>query len=381
MRITAVDLYEVRVPTRPDAVNSTELGPAGWDTVPKFLLRVHTDEGITGCGETYRGIARDTVAEAARSVLGKDPMTFSLANLPIGNLGDWGREKTAKPTRYHELRNQRHPAYDAFEIAIFDIVGKALNQPLYVLLGGAYRDRVSVDYWTGRRTVKDLVGKAELAQRLGFHGIKIKCTVEDPVVEGVRTIEKACGPDFKVTIDPNQRFYRPAEALQVIQALNDCESVQVFEDPVPKDNQEWYRLLRRKSHHPIAQHLSSPQDVLRALTEEAVDYLNLNHSMTGFIKLAAMADSVGIRVWHGSGCDLGILDMSYIHASAVPRNCTLPGDPVGHFIREDDLIVEGIQIENGHAVLPQTPGLGVTLDMAAVEKYAIAQALTLTAES
>lgn len=381
MQITSVDIYEVRVPTKPDATNSPEWGPAGWDTVPKFVLQVHTSEGITGSGETYRGVHRDQVVEGARAVLGKDPMAMPLAHLPIGNLGDWGREQPVHPTRYHELRVQRHPVYDAFEIAIFDIVGQALQKPIHALLGGAHRDRVPVDFWTGRRSAKDLVRKAEEGQKLGFHGIKIKCTVEDPVVEGVRLVSEVCGADFKVTIDPNERFYRPAEALRVIEALNDCESVQVFEDPVPKINQEWYRLLRRKSHHPIAQHLSTPEAVLSAITEEAVDYLNLNHSMTGFVKLAAMADAAGIRVWHGSGCDLGILDMSYIHASAVPRNCTLPGDPVGHFVREDDLIVEGIRIEDGHAILPTAPGLGVKLDLAAVERYSIARPVTVAADA
>ena len=79
----------------------------------------------------------------------------------------------------------------------------------------------------------------------------------------------------------------------------------------------------------------------------------------------------GVPVWHGSGVDLGILDMSYVHACAAAPAATLPSDIVGNFLREDDLIVEPIRIEGGYAYVPDRPGLGVELDEAAVNRYAV----------
>jgi len=76
-------------------------------------------------------------------------------------------------------------------------------------------------------------------------------------------------------------------------------------------------------------------------------------------------------VWHGSRVDLGILDMAHIHASAAAPACTLPSDIVGNLLREDDLIVEPIAMEDGQAIVPDRPGLGVELDLAALEKYTV----------
>jgi muconate cycloisomerase len=68
--------------------------------------------------------------------------------------------------------------------------------------------------------------------------------------------------------------------------------------------------------------------------------------------------------------DLGIRDMSSVHAAAA-AGCRIPSDIIGHLLREDDLIVEPIRFEDGALVVPETPGLGVELDRAALEKYRV----------
>lgn len=386
VRITDVIVYQVVVPAKADGVNSPEFGPAGWDRAPKTLIRILTDEGIEGCGEMYREVSLEQTLDGGRSLLGRDPLSFSLPALPVGPAPEIAQAQARFPTRTDEMVLPRHPAYDGYEIALFDLIGKALGRPVHQLLGGKYWDRVPVDYWTGRRTAADLAKKAEEGMKLGFHGIKIKTTSQDPVVEGVRLVERTCGGGFKVTIDPNERFYRAAEAMRIIRQLEDCESVQVFESPVPHYNIGWYQLLRQKTRHPLAQHIyaGNPQPyqhLLRLIGANAVDYMNLNHAMWHFVQLAAICDAAGIQVWHGSGCDLGVMDMSYIQASSAARNCTLPGDPVGHFIREDDLIVEEIEIRDGYATVPDRPGLGVTIDLDAVARFAAGQPVSLAAMS
>ena len=86
---------------------------------------------------------------------------------------------------------------------------------------------------------------------------------------------------------------------------------------------------------------------------------------------AAIAHAAGIPCWHGSGVDLGIMELSYLHAASAARNCILGSDLVGSWTREDDLIVEGIRFEDGDAIVPDKPGLGCELDMDALEKYRI----------
>ena len=69
--------------------------------------------------------------------------------------------------------------------------------------------------------------------------------------------------------------------------------------------------------------------------------------------------------------DLGVRDMSSVHAAAA-AGCQLPSDIIGHLFREDDLIIEPIEMVNGCAVVPDRPGLGVELDRDALEKYNVA---------
>jgi muconate cycloisomerase len=93
--------------------------------------------------------------------------------------------------------------------------------------------------------------------------------------------------------------------------------------------------------------------------------------MFGFVRMAAMAHAYGALCWHGSGVDLGIAEHSYLHAAASARNCVLPSDLVGSWVREDDLIVSPLRIEEGHAVVPNAPGLGCELDLDALRRHRV----------
>lgn len=372
MRISNVRYWKVRVPMKPDTVNSPDWGPAGFDEVPKFIIRIETDEGVYGLGETARGEREEQVARWAAHLRGRDPLAMNWQDLPApaGGFALVGQDSQKYPPRPHEPEFAWDPVYDAIEMAIYDLVGRALGVPVCRLLGGAWRDRVLVDYWFGRMSPEDCARKARVAVAQGFQGLKMKCALEDPMVERVRAITEAAGPAFRITIDPNERFYRPAEAIRLARELEGY-NVEVFEDPFPKWNLDWYVLFRQKTTIPVAMHLADPRAVITAIKHEASDYFNLGGPMAQFVKTAAIADAAGAPCWHGSGVDLGIRDASYIHACAAARSCTLASDIIGNFLREDDLIVEPLRFERGYAMVPQNPGLGVELDEAALEHYRI----------
>jgi muconate cycloisomerase len=84
--------------------------------------------------------------------------------------------------------------------------------------------------------------------------------------------------------------------------------------------------------------------------------------------MADIADTAGVPCWHGSEVDLGILEASYLHACAAARNCTKRSDILGELVRKDDLIFESLEITDGLARVLQKPGLGVDLDLKAVQK-------------
>jgi muconate cycloisomerase len=84
---------------------------------------------------------------------------------------------------------------------------------------------------------------------------------------------------------------------------------------------------------------------------------------------ASTAAAAGMRCWHGSGNDLGIMETSHMHAVAAAPNCTMASDFVGSWTRADDLITEPLSFADGFTPTPMAPGLGCELDSAAIERY------------
>jgi muconate cycloisomerase len=375
VKIARIDVDEVAVPCKPDTVNSPEWGVDAWESMARFIVRLHTDDGLTGVGETQRGVAEGAVRAAAESLLGADPLALPWQELPLlpemsAMLVGWNAP--AYPPRPHELpASLRNPAYDAFEMAILDLAGKALGVPVHRLLGGAYRERVPVDFWIGRRTPADAARKAREARALGYTGLKMKAAAEDPMVERVRAIAEAAGDDFLLVIDPNERFYRPAEALRIAKDLEGFRGIRVFEDPFPKWNLDGYRQFRAATTIPVALHLGDAQTLINAIKADACDHVNLGGGLAIFPRLAAIADAAGMWCWHGSGVDLGIREAAYLHAACLARNCLLNSDIFGRLIREHDLLTTPLTIRDGLATVPTGPGLGVELDLAAVEHYRV----------
>lgn len=360
MKIVTVDIWTVVVPTIPGRVHSPDwVAETGWDQVPKHILRLNTDTELAGIGETGRGVPVEEVRQGAVQLLGEDPETLILQDIfaQCAKGGEDGVDVGGGP------------AYDAFEMAVFDLVGKAWGVPVHALLGGAVRDRVRADYWMGHQTPED--GKKAVARALehGFKGVKIKCKIDEPMVERLQAMRDVGGVDFKITVDPNERFHTAEQTLELAQQLEALGNVEVFEDPIPKSDLEGYIRIHEAIKLPVAMHLGRGSDILRAIKAGVVDCLNLGGGLVGFQKNAAIAHAAGLRCWHGSGNDLGIVDTSYVHAAAAAPNCTMASDFVGSWTREDDLIVAPISFVDGFVPTPMAPGLGCALDEVALARY------------
>ena len=356
LRVRRIEYFLVHQHMRPGTVNGPEpeYKETRWDEVPKYLVRLHTDEGITGVGEASRGLPEEALVTGARSLLGQDLLALDLTQLPVTPGG----------------------AYKALETAVFDAVGKAQGKRVVDLLGGAVRDRVEVDWWSGRRSPDDLARWAAEGRKQGFHGMKIKCKLGDPMVERMVAVRKAV-PDMPVTVDPNCRFNSLEAAVDLADALAAVGNVSVFEDPIPKDDYGAYTRLRREMQGtgiPLALHLGSVKDLRRAIDGGCIDVVNASPpSMVAFVEMARMAEAAGIPCWHGSGNDCGVMDLSYVHACAAAPACTLPSDIMGNRLHVEHFLKEPIRFEGGWAMVPEGAGLGGELDMAAVERQLISR--------
>jgi len=364
VKIVDVAIHKVVVPMRPGAVHSagvedklcapdpvTGRSLNFWE-FPKWIVELVADSGLVGLGEPRRGDLYRPLRECGDLLIGKNLVDLPVGNLPLPHGDDY----------------ESYIIYEAYEMAWLDLLGKHLGVPVHHLLGGKKIDRVPIDFWMGRGTPEDTAERTRMGVELGFHGIKMKCALGDPIVERVAAV-RAVAPGFSIVLDPNERFEDIEGALRVSRALEAFDRISL-ESPVPQQRLDWYRELRGSIPQKIALHLTSISELLPALRAEAADCYNLLGPLKEFTDWATLTRKSGCPTWRGTGMDLGVRDMSSVHAAAA-AGCELPCDIIGHILREDDLLVDPIRFEDGALVVPDGPGLGIELDREALEKYRV----------
>jgi muconate cycloisomerase len=373
--IKMIRATEVVVPARPGSLNSENvldkdaafakrhLTGGSWTEFanqPKWIVEIVLENGLVGVGETYRSASRDLVEEAMGRLAGKDVLKLNWRSLPIGD--------------------QR--IYEAFETAILDLAGQLLGAPIHQLLGGAFREEVECNGWTGRRTPEDAAQKAWEAMERGHKVFKFKCSDEDPVRLWTSEIRRRCGDGIKIILDPNQRWNDVETTMRLMDGV-DNGIMLGLEDPIRHADVEGYKLLRSRLGIPLYRHISLPytqdiKDIIRFVRADATDGYNFNGGAYNCLLLAEIAQLEGKTCWRGSEVDLGISETMGLHIAAASESCTIPSDIFGELVREDDLIVAGIGFRRGAAVVPTGPGLGVELDRKALGRYATGQQLEET---
>ena len=334
MKIVDVDLYEIEIPPIPPIAKYM---PKIYDLT---VCRISTDEGINGVGEVSG--KRPQFEAKAASYVGQDPLAL---------------DPFAQP--------------DPFACALLDIAGKAYDLPVHRFFGEKIRDRVPVSYWSCHMEPHETAAQAEVGVKLGFTNHKLKARSWD-IVETVRMIKDVAGPEYTVGVDPNTEFRLPHIAARLAEELEPFGTVANFEDPVLKNNLDWYRLLREKTTIPIAFHMGGPSAVLAAMKAECVDYVNLGGRAQQVRKTAAIAEAADVPCWvQMGGLCLGVKAAYSVHLQATIPNATLPCDELP-FTRVADVLEEPLTIEKGHFHVPEGPGLGVSLNMEVVEKYRVA---------
>lgn len=374
--IVGLRAREVVAPARAGATDSADMGGfmdgSPWHHMPIVLLEVRVSDGTVALGEVTRGVTladlRDPCGRLVGVQLSAGP---SLATLPttFRQPPMWNLQEAHPPP----LWMSPSPLAAAMEIALLDWAGKRLGCRVVDLLGGAYRERVPVDYWCGRQTPADLHRLITRARELGFRGLKMKSRAGDPTVRQLEAIKSAGGNDFGVTIDPMFQWHSPHDALHVLRQMERMANVRV-EDPFPQDVPEFWRRVKQVCAVPLIWHARGIDSLRRALDGNCADGFNCSGSIGEFLTIAHAVETLGYSCWHGSMAELGVGQVAHLHAAAASRCCVMPSDFVSGFVREHTLIQWDWPYKDGHLPLPSGPGLGVELDEAAIKRFARAEA-------
>jgi L-alanine-DL-glutamate epimerase-like enolase superfamily enzyme len=366
MKITDIRTDLVTVPyIEPNALAVTVL-PKG----PSVIIRVFTDEGIVGLGET-RGFTHNVAiieSEIAPLVIGEDP--FDIEKILLKYLH-------SAPALLTDMEGACE-AMGGVEIALWDIMGKKLNRPVYQLMGGKFRDRVPISAFMSLKPFDEIIYDAKEAMRKGYRTVKIKVgrNMDEDVALLAKTREVA-GPGVELRVDANGSW-APGTAARQIRKMEPYDP-QYIEQPVPRYDMEGLAYLRAKSRVPIAVcegglTMYRLSDIIR---RKAADFISTDPLRLGgllmFKKAAHMAEAAGIpMVTHV--CLLGISKAAWLHVcTSTPNtmyaNDILASNGVGFRGAVDDLVDVKFEHEKGYMRVPEGPGLGVTLNEESLKKY------------
>jgi galactonate dehydratase len=339
------------------------------------FFKVETDEGLTGVGEArslnHTEAVLGYLQEAGRNhILGSDPFEIeSLVNRMYR--GDFGRAGEIVMT-----------GIALVEMACWDIMGKALNQPVYRLLGGAVRERIKAyanGWYTVERTPEEFYKAAKIATARGYQALKL-----DPFGSGfyeleraeklrsiglVEAVRDAVGPDVEILVEMHGRF-NPVTAIEMAQELARFKPGW-FEEPVPPEN---LAALQKVSQAiaplgiPIAtgERIHTPHDFRELLERQAADIIQVDLTHYGGLlntkKLAAWADAYYVLIApHNVGGPVSTA--AALHLAACTPNFKIQehfNDFCEPYVKE--AAPGNPEVIEGYFALPQGPGLGVTLN-------------------
>jgi L-alanine-DL-glutamate epimerase-like enolase superfamily enzyme len=379
MKITKIECIPVSIPF----VKPIVMSGGAAKCADAVVLKIHTDEGITGIAETgdtslwYMGESQDSILSNIINVfgpqilLGEDP--FNIERI------------VARMDKAARGNNQSKAVVD---YALHDIMGKALGVPIYKLLGGLSNPKIALAFVMSSGTPAEVGAEGKKLAKAGFKGLKLKVGARTPDedIELVGALRAAVGNKIKIMIDANGGWVYH-QALYVLQRVAKYD-VYVAEQPVPWWDIDGLARLRRKVDVPIFPDESAKElnDLIKIIEKEAADGLFLKIPKAGGIlkaqKWVAIAQAANLPVMTGCMIDtglgaactaqfLGAMEwIGKIEQEAIgPLNLYNVSDTVSTTFK-DDLAVKMPRYEDGFLYPPDGPGIGVELNEAAVKKLA-----------
>ncbi len=387
MKITAIRPWIIQVPwsarphrDEPSIDNMREL----------LFTQVDTDEGITGWGEvtTYPGVAGNRaiahmIREVGETIIGRDPSHIERI---------W--HDNVRSMTYVGTRGAVSATASAIDIALWDIRGKVLDQPIYMLLGGPVRDRIALythpprtdNPVTAAEDAKEIVASGHRAFKFDpmMHSIpegnshyidgQITRKGMEEAWEITAAIREAVGPSIELLIDAHGKYNVPT-AIDLCLGLEKSD-IFWFEEPVPVESNHALRQVRERIHTKISvgERIFTRWEFIEIFEKELADFIMPDVTWTGGIselkKISTLAESYYVPVSpHDASGPINVMAGAQVMMT-VPNFYKLETNTFD-LSNYDRFIDHPLDVRGGDLYLPDRPGLGVNLVPEALAEFAI----------
>jgi galactonate dehydratase len=356
----------------------------GWGEY--LFVEVRTDQGFTGWGEitTTTKIANRAVADVVRQlnelIVGDDPTRIELT---------W--HKIFRSFTYMGSRGATTHVISGIDIALWDIRGKMLGEPIYELLGGPVREDILLYTHPDHRNltddqsviqeIRDIVDSGHtgikfdpfpfvdtsLMHRHGYLDGEMSKAGERKAAELTALVRETAGPDVDILIDAHGRFNVPT-AIRLCRTLEDAGDIDWFEEPVPVESYKALRQVRESVNAPISvgERLHTRWEFVPIFEHELADYVMPDVTWAGGIselkKIATMAEAHFIPISpHDASGPINVVAGAHVMMT-VPNFYRLETSRYD-LSKYNRLIEEPLDNSDGRLKLSRQPGLGVAMNM------------------
>lgn len=349
---------------------------------PRWLfLKIETDEGVSGWGEPILEGHADTLAakidELSDMLIGRDPALIEDTWQMIYRNGCYRGGPVLMS------------AMSGIDMALWDIKGKVLDQPVYALVGGPVRDRVRTYRWIGGDRPRDLLAQANALLDAGYNACKFNVTEELQYIDSYRRVDEAIarvcelrqsvGSRMDLALDFHGRVHAPMARI----LLKELEHVRPLfvEDAVVSAHVDTMADLARFTSTPlcIGERLHSRYDFREVFEKRAAGIINPDTAHVGgiseMVRIGHMAEAYDIGL--APHCPLGPIALAAsLQVDAICYNAVIQEQSLGmQYNTEGDLndylLPESrFRVEDGFLPIPKGPGLGIAVDEEKVIKAA-----------
>jgi L-alanine-DL-glutamate epimerase-like enolase superfamily enzyme len=377
MRIKSAQAWWVSIPIETARQHRSDFGTL--TTFDAAILRIETEDGLVGWGEgknaagsagQYGALVHLLNTEVAPLLIGRHAGDITAIWEMLYNgvrAGSAAQSGHVMPSL--SRRGLSVAAISAVDIALWDILGKHLNQPVWQLLGGRKADRLPA-YASGGWAPAEKIGE-QLQGYIdtgGFRAVKMRVGAMDGAVHvsaaRVKAARRALGPDIEIAVDAHGT-YTVAGAKRFAHLVEDCD-LAWFEEPVSADDKPGMAEVRAATAVPIATGESEATrfDFRDLAVMRCADILQPDPAFCGGItetaRIAALASSFNLRfaphLWAGAPCFFAGLHLCAASPASFTIEYSCGANPMIH-----DLVEDEITARDGMIAIPDGPGLGFTL--------------------
>jgi muconate cycloisomerase len=350
------------------------------------ILRIDTDEGVSGWGETpaiptwggsqmrYGGESPETVLALIRdhlfdAIRGLDPREIGIVHSAM--------DRVAKGSPY---------AKAAIDIACYDIAGKALGVPVHTLLGGRRRDGVRITHSLGLMPIDNALAEAELAVAEGITVFKLKTGIDgERDVDLMRRMRQVVGPEVELRVDANEGYSTVGEAVRITRRQEEY-GLLLCEQPVA--GAHGLAQVAKRIDVPVMADESAwtVHDILELQDAAAAECFSCYVTKPGGLwrarQQAEVAAALGMYHDIGGSIEFGIGTAANLHLGVAMERAILPsvcpvtsvsghtGPRTAGVYYLDDVIAEPFEFRDGVLICPEGPGLGIVVDEDKIAEYA-----------